>query len=99
MRILAKKLVRAGSERDCEEEEMEEAEDRQNQCVCDAPLRCYLFDQLITFRSFPTRNSKYLSVEKREQRGRIDKMLGSIPGNLDVTETMVQAAQLQLQSL
>ena len=57
------------------------------------------FDQLITFRSFPTRNSKYLSVEKREQRGRIDKMLGSIPGNLDVTETMVQAAQLQLQSL
>ena len=27
------------------------------------------FDQLITFRSFPTRNSKYLSVEKKGTEG------------------------------
>jgi hypothetical protein len=31
--------------------------------------------------------------------GRIGEMLGSVPGSLDMIETMVQAVQLQQQSL
>jgi hypothetical protein len=74
MRILAKELVRAGSERDCEEEEME-AEDRQIHRDGDATLSKgqAMQHSMITDRALPLPGGISLVASAWEEMCRIGR--------------------------
>ena len=57
------------------------------------------FDQEKHLFDMYKRKSIHLNGKIFGFEGRIGEMLDSVPGNLDVTETMVQAVQLHHQSL
>ena len=63
------------------------------------PCEVLPFDQEKHLFDMYTRKSIHLNGKILGLEGRIGEMLDPIPGNLDVTETMVQAVQLHHQSL